>query len=172
MSKKIIALTASIGLLGAAAAHAQTPPPTTEPAPPAATAPPATSPSMPTPGARATAPQASNTAFLVQQQPDQVLVSDYMKKSILGANNERIGNVSDLVMSQNGEIVGVVVGVGGFLGIGEKSVALPLSALTRSAEADQLTAPYTREDLEKAPAFVTRAAATTTKTPPANTPQR
>ena len=156
MPNRIMPLTVVFGLLGAAAANAQTTQPVQQQTPPPAM----TAPSPSTPSATA-------TNFLVQQQPGQKLASDYLKKSILGANNERIGEVTDLVVSSNGEIIGVVVGVGGFLGIGEKSVGLPLAAVTYNAEANQLTAPFTRQDLEKAPEFVTRTGASGGSSPPA-----
>src|SRR5262249_30796895 len=47
---------------------------------------------------------------------------------VLGPDNAHIGNVSDMLFDKNGKILGLVVGVGGFLGIGEKSVAIDMSA--------------------------------------------
>ena len=49
---------------------------------------------------------------------------------------ESIGNVSDLLFDKSGRIVTVVIGVGGFLGIGEKSVAVPFASLTVAADAN------------------------------------
>jgi sporulation protein YlmC with PRC-barrel domain len=40
-------------------------------------------------------------------------------------NNEKIGDISELILNQNGRIEAVVIGVGGFLGIGEHLVAVP-----------------------------------------------
>ncbi|MGE8941671.1 PRC-barrel domain-containing protein [Leptospira interrogans] len=167
MSNKIIALSAALGMLGATAVSAQTTsPPTTEPqTPPAATSPMAPSTqTAPTSGASAST---TGDRFLSQQQPGQRLATDYMKKSIHGANNERIGDVNNLLLSEDGQIVAVLVGVGGFLGIGEKTVALPLSALTQAPETNQLSSTFSRDDLEKAPEFVTRAEATRANPPPA-----
>src|SRR5690606_30985405 len=134
MSSKIIALSAALGMLGATAVSAQTSPPAAQPqtTPPSTTSPmaPTTPPSKmaPAPGSSASMTDSKGDRFLAQQQPGQRLATDYMKKSILGANNERIGDVTNLLLSEDGQVVAVVVGVGGFLGIGEKSVALPLSA--------------------------------------------
>lgn len=169
--KKFIALTAAAGLLGATAAMSQTtdqmqtqpqatPPQTTGPkdtSPPVGV-PPSPQAQTPSPGTTTTTPKAPSPgqqAFLSQQQPDQMLASNLMRQSILGANNERIGDVNDLLLSKDGQVSAVLVGVGGFLGIGEKTVAIPFDALKRSPESDQLTAPYSREDLEQAPEFVT-----------------
>ncbi|MCS6760044.1 MAG: PRC-barrel domain-containing protein [Candidatus Devosia euplotis] len=46
-----------------------------------------------------------------------------------GDDVEEIGNVSDLTFNEDGQIVAAVIGVGGFLGIGEKSVAVDFSTL-------------------------------------------
>lgn len=162
--RKIIALSAAVSMLGATAAMSQT---TTQPqvAPPSTTAPQQTTPPVgvppspqvqtPSPGMKTTTPKAGQHTFLNQQQAGQMLASDFMKKNILGANNERIGDVNDLLLSPDGEVMAVLVGVGGFLGIGEKTVAIPFDALQRSPDSDQLTAQYSREDLKQAPQFVT-----------------
>ena len=46
-----------------------------------------------------------------------------------GADANNLGNITDLVLDQNGQVAAVVLGVGGFLGIGEKQVAVDYSAL-------------------------------------------
>ncbi|MCP1727229.1 hypothetical protein J2T60_001194 [Natronospira proteinivora] len=43
--------------------------------------------------------------------------------------DESIGSINDLILSDDGEIVGALVGVGGFLGVGEKDVAIAWDAL-------------------------------------------
>lgn len=164
MGSKIIALSAVIGILGTTAVSAQTTsPPMSQPQTPSATSPMTPSPTSPAPGASASI---GSDRFLAQQQPGQRLASDYMKKSIYGANNERIGDVNNLLLSADGQIVAVLVGVGGFLGLGEKVVALPLASLSQSPETNQLSSTFSRDDLEKAPEFVTRAETTRSTSPP------
>lgn len=88
----------------------------------------------------------------------QILATSLIGKMLYngtGENAESIGDVNDLVLSPNGEAEAVVVGVGGFLGIGEKDVAVDFERVTW-AERDGtrwLTTNATREDLENAPAF-------------------
>jgi sporulation protein YlmC with PRC-barrel domain len=53
--------------------------------------------------------------------------SKFMGLDIYGADNKKIGDVRELVMSHDGSIKAVVIGVGGFLGIGEKDVAVPFN---------------------------------------------
>ena len=45
--------------------------------------------------------------------------------SVYNENNESLGSINDLLMDKSGNIKGVVIGVGGFLGVGEHLVALP-----------------------------------------------
>ena len=45
--------------------------------------------------------------------------------SVHNDSNESLGSISDLLMDKSGNIKGVVIGVGGFLGVGEHLVALP-----------------------------------------------
>jgi sporulation protein YlmC with PRC-barrel domain len=45
--------------------------------------------------------------------------------SVYNNNNENIGSINDLLTDKNGSIKAVVIGVGGFLGIGEHLVAIP-----------------------------------------------
>jgi hypothetical protein len=47
---------------------------------------------------------------------------------VIGPDNAQVGNVNDMLFDKNGKILGLIVGVGGFLGIGEKSVAIDMSA--------------------------------------------
>jgi sporulation protein YlmC with PRC-barrel domain len=48
---------------------------------------------------------------------------------VIGADNTRIGEVEELLVDASGRIAGVVIGVGGFLGIGEKRVAVPFDKI-------------------------------------------
>ncbi|WP_246233232.1 PRC-barrel domain-containing protein [Aurantimonas aggregata] len=55
--------------------------------------------------------------------------SDLEGKDVYGADGESIGSISDVLLSEQGEVMAVLVGVGGFLGIGEKDVAVSMDAL-------------------------------------------
>ncbi len=88
------------------------------------------------------------------------LISELMGAPIYsstGDDAEEIGNVSDLVFTENGEIAAVIVGVGGFLGIGEKSVAVDFSELEFTIATDNTerwVLPTTADALNAAPDFV------------------
>ncbi|MBR0555469.1 PRC-barrel domain-containing protein [Ciceribacter sp. L1K23] len=56
-------------------------------------------------------------------------VSDFEGKSVYGSDGESIGEINDVLVSQDGSVNAVIIGVGGFLGIGEKDVAVNMAAL-------------------------------------------
>lgn len=77
--------------------------------------------------------------------------------STAGDDGENIGNIDDLVFDENGQITAVVIGVGGFLGIGEKAVAVDFQSLEFTLAADNTerwVLPTTAEALTSAPDFV------------------
>ena len=70
-----------------------------------------------------------------------------------------VGEINELVLSRDGEVKAVVLGVGGFLGMGEKAVAVPMDDVkfVRSGDgADDffLVVNTNKEELAAAPAFV------------------
>jgi predicted outer membrane protein len=72
-----------------------------------------------------------------------------------GEDAQNIGEVNDIVIGKDGNIEAIVVGVGGFLGIGEKDVAVDYAQLDwAEKDGDRwLIAPMTKEQLETQPAF-------------------
>jgi len=66
--------------------------------------------------------------FIAAQKPDQFLASKFKGTNVLGSDNQKIGDISDILFDKNGKIDAYVVSVGGFLGIGSKEVALAPSA--------------------------------------------
>ncbi|MCZ4346658.1 PRC-barrel domain-containing protein [Devosia neptuniae] len=76
--------------------------------------------------------------------------------SSAGDDAEEIGNVTDLVFTEDGKISAVVIGVGGFLGIGEKSVAVDFASLEFTVATDNTerwVLPTTADELNNAPDF-------------------
>lgn len=96
---------------------------------------------------------------IFEQSPDTFLASTLMDGSVINMANEDIGAVNDLVLTSDGTVTGVVIGVGGWLGIGQKDVAIEMDRIEITQDEDgdlafQLDA--TREELEAAPEFQTR----------------
>ena len=88
--------------------------------------------------------------------------------SVYNDNNESLGSISDLLMDKSGNIKAVVIGVGGFLGVGEHLVAIPFDKIKFVNEPVAYTgvagapnAPGSR------PASSTTTGAAPTNTPPA-----
>ena len=67
--------------------------------------------------------------FMTKMEPNHVMASDLIGTKVIGSNNESIGDISDLLLDRQGQVVAAIVGVGGFLGIGQKDVAVPFQAL-------------------------------------------
>ena len=88
--------------------------------------------------------------------------------SVYNDNNESLGSINDLLMDKNGNIKAVVLGVGGFLGVGEHLVAVPFDRIKFVSEPVAYTgasnAPANR------PASTTTTGAATTSTAPAAAP--
>jgi sporulation protein YlmC with PRC-barrel domain len=67
--------------------------------------------------------------FVTMQEQNQLLASSLIGTRVVSQNDESIGDVNDVLMDSSGRAMAVVVGVGGFLGIGEKNVAVPFEML-------------------------------------------
>lgn len=97
----------------------------------------------------------SSTAFFTKRAAGQWFASDYIGSPVYDANGEEVGEVDELVVDQNGTVVAVIIGVGGFLAVGDKDIAVPLVAarLVDREGNPRVVTDYTRADLERAPAF-------------------
>lgn len=83
--------------------------------------------------------------------------SNLIGAEIKTSGDDEVGEVSDLIIDEQGQVVAVVVGVGGFLGMGEKDVAIGWDDVTKSSgtddDEDELRINMTREELTSAPEF-------------------
>lgn len=157
-------------LLGTTTALAQTSPPAQRPAPPA-------------PPAATDAPKAPVPGQILLQDANTILAKDLIGQTVYAPDKAKIGSISDLILSKDAKAVeGFVIGVGGFLGIGEKSVALKMDRLQMipSAEGDglMLTMGANKEELKNTPTFKSKKeqdaekqAAERPRNTPATTPQ-
>ena len=84
----------------------------------------------------------------------EVAASDLLSQKVKNPANETVGDINDLSIGRDGKIAAVIIGVGGFLGMGEKNVSLPYDQLTFSRDANGylvVTANITKESLQSAP---------------------
>jgi len=99
--------------------------------------------------------------YLTAQSDDQISANTYIGQSVYNSADESIGKISDLIMEKSGGIDAAIIGVGGFLGIGEKWVAVPFEkiSITQVPDSDdvKLTTTETAESLQAAPEFKTKA---------------
>src|SRR5580704_13598810 len=79
-------------------------------------------------------------------------VTDWYKQDIYDPSNSKIGKIDDVLVSDNGQVNALVIGVGGFLGVGEKDVAVPFNAVkwTTKDNKNYLTMTATKDDLKAA----------------------
>ena len=113
MLKKLM-LSAAVSALMVSGAMAQASPPAADP--PKAAAP------------KADAAPVDAAKFLTSQSADQWVFSKFKGTDVLGPDDAQVGDVNDILFDKQGKILGFIVGVGGFLGIGEKSVAIDMEA--------------------------------------------
>lgn len=115
--------------------------------------------------------------YVTQQSASDWTAQTLIGKSVENNNGETLGEVNNVILNEKGKVVAITVGVGGFLGLGEKDVGVPFEALkfrdedavdnnadgddTADATDDTVThdnevvvIDATKEQLEAAPSFV------------------
>jgi len=110
------------------------------------------------PTAPSNVPRPPVAGQIVAQDPDTVLAKELIGLTVYAPDKAKIGAISDLILSKDGKTVdGFVIGVGGFLGIGEKSVAMKLDRLQIRHDPQtggvQLTMDAKKEELANTPTF-------------------
>jgi sporulation protein YlmC with PRC-barrel domain len=82
-------------------------------------------------------------------------VSNYYKQNVYDPSDNKIGEVSDLLVEKDGKVAAAIVSVGGFLGAGEKDVAVSFDSLklTQKNQKWYLVMNTDKEALKNAPGF-------------------
>ena len=93
--------------------------------------------------------------YLARTPSGGVLASTYFDKGMHNRGGEKIGSISDLIIAPDGTIAAALVGVGGFLGIGEKEVAVPFSSIevVRNGTDLRFVIDATKDALKTAPSY-------------------
>jgi sporulation protein YlmC with PRC-barrel domain len=153
---RTLSLSAATAALLATGALAQSP----QPATPEATPPAATAPAPSTGSASSTTTTTTKTesiSFKSSMAQDEMLASEISGMEVRNAAGEDLGDINDIVMDKSGKPMVAIVGVGGFLGLGEKDVGVPFESLT-FAEAQNgksvARLDVTKEALTSAPNYV------------------
>ncbi|MGY4158105.1 sporulation protein YlmC with PRC-barrel domain [Bradyrhizobium sp. USDA 4461] len=95
--------------------------------------------------------------------PESWTVTNYYKQNVYDSKESKIGTIDDVLVDKSGKLTGLVVGVGGFLGAGEKDVIVPFAAVKTEKKDDKwwLTLDETKDSLKAAPGFKYDKASTT-----------
>ena len=72
---------------------------------------------------------AATLHYVPENTPNLWRTSEIKGVEVYDGQNEKIGNVDDVLVDQHGSVKGVVIGVGGFLGVGERNIAVPFNDL-------------------------------------------
>ena len=82
-------------------------------------------------------------------------VTNWYKQNVYDPSDTKIGEISDVLLDKDGKVGAIIVGVGGFLGMGEKDVAVPFSAIHATERNGKwwLTMNATKDALKSAPGY-------------------
>jgi hypothetical protein len=98
---------------------------------------------------------AERVVYITEFPQGAIAISTYFDRSVQNGAGQKVGTINDLIVAPDGRILAAVVGVGGFLGIGEKEVSVPFRTV-RVMRRDNdwyLLMDTTKEALADAPAF-------------------
>jgi sporulation protein YlmC with PRC-barrel domain len=101
-------------------------------------------------------PMSSGRAEIMSSVPNNsATVTDWYKQNVYDPSDNKIGEIMDVLVSPEGRATALIVGVGGFLGAGEKDVAVPFSAVKHTMKDKKiyLTMDTTKDALKSAPGF-------------------
>ena len=82
-------------------------------------------------------------------------VTNYYKQNVYDRSDNKLGTVDDVLIDKDGKITALIIGVGGFLGVGEKDVAAPFRMVQMTKKNDKwyLTMDATKDQLKSAPGY-------------------
>ena len=87
------------------------------------------------------------------QKPGQVDAQKLIGRNVTNAQNETVGEIESLMVDQDGKIRSAILGIGGFLGLGERHVAVSWDQLSVAPNGDRVTVNMTRDQARALPEF-------------------
>jgi len=101
------------------------------------------------------APTTAGPAEIFTQLPVGTTVTNFYKQSVYDPSDNKIGDIDDALIDKEGRVTAIIIGVGGFLGMGEKDVAVPFSSVRASEKSNKwyLVLNTDKEALKSAPGF-------------------
>jgi sporulation protein YlmC with PRC-barrel domain len=105
--------------------------------------------------ALAQAPMSAGSAEIFTRLPVGTSVTNFYKQNVYDPSDNKIGDVEDVLIDKEGRVTAMIIGVGGFLGMGEKDVAVPFSSVSASEKSNKwyLVLNTNKEALKAAPGF-------------------
>jgi sporulation protein YlmC with PRC-barrel domain len=100
-----------------------------------------------------TSPIQSQVLIAIPQ--NATTVTNFYKQNVYDPSDVKIGEINDVLVDNDGKIGAFIIGVGGFLGVGEKDVAVPFNSV-RATQRDGkwwLTMNATTDSLKSAPGY-------------------
>ena len=131
---KTVTLVSALLLAASPFALAQTSPPPPQ-TPPAATTP-------------------SGEPVWYSRQADEMRATKLIGTKVVNTANETIGDINEIVLAKDGKVAAIIIGVGGFLGMGEREVAMDFKSIRMSRDQNNnlvLTVNATKDALKNAP---------------------
>jgi sporulation protein YlmC with PRC-barrel domain len=86
---------------------------------------------------------------------DSFTITDYYKQDVYDQGQNTVGKIDDVLIDKAGKITTLMIGVGGFLGMGEKDIALPFTAVKAEKKNNKwyLTVDETKDSLKGAAGY-------------------
>ena len=101
-------------------------------------------------------PMKQPSAQMMSTMPtNSATVTNYYKQDVYDPSDAKIGTINDVLVDKDGRITALMIGVGGFLGMGEKDVAVPFAAVhgTEKNSKWYLVMNTTKDALKSAPGY-------------------
>jgi hypothetical protein len=73
---------------------------------------------------------------IVSKPADSILAEELIGSAVMSRQDQNFGPINDFILSEDGQVLAVIVGVGGFLGIGQRDVAIAWDSLERHVDED------------------------------------
>jgi sporulation protein YlmC with PRC-barrel domain len=101
------------------------------------------------------APTTSGPAQIFATLPAGTTVTNFYKQNVYDPSDKKIGDIDDVLIDKEGHVSALIIGVGGFLSMGEKDVAVPFSDVHASQKDNKwyLVLNTSKDALKTAPGF-------------------
>ena len=100
-------------------------------------------------------PAPGQARLLTSLPADSGTVTNYYKQNVYDSSDNKIGEIVDVLVDQEGHVNALIIGVGGFLGAGEKDVAVPFNSVKGKKKDNKwyLVMNTTKDALKNAPGY-------------------